>query len=56
MGRKETRIVVTGDGNNIASTNDSDATVTINGHTYDLPADGTVIVDGNQVSTGNNGR
>jgi hypothetical protein len=49
--KSETHIVVTGDGNNIASSNPSANTVTINGQTYDLPAGGTLTVDGNQVTT-----
>lgn len=54
--RSETHVVVTGNGNNIASTNTSENTVTINGRTYDLPENGTLIVDGNQISTGTNRR
>lgn len=52
MGRKDTHVVVNGDGNNVASSNTSDSTVTINGRTYDLNETGTVTVDGNTVSTG----
>ena len=51
--RSEQNIVVTGDGNNIASTNESANTVTINGVTYEVPADGSpLVVDGNRVDFG----
>ena len=54
MGRRnEIRIEFAGDGNNIASTNPSENTVTINGRTYEMPEGGTLTVDGNQVSIGN---
>ena len=53
MGRSNTHVVVTGDGNNISSTNTSADTITINGRTYDLPENGTLVVDGNRINTGN---
>lgn len=56
MPRSETRITVTGDGNNIASTNPSENTVTINGVTYEIPADGRIVVDGNRIDTGRRDR
>lgn len=53
MGRQQnTHVVVTGNGNDVASTNTSESTVTINGQTFDLTEGGTVVVDGNTVSTG----
>ena len=56
MGRSNTHVVVTGDGNNISSTNTSADTVTINGRTYELPENGPLVVDGNRISTGTNRR
>lgn len=50
MPSRNTDFVVIGNGNNIA-TNDSDGTVTVNGRTYELPENGTLIVEGNRVST-----
>lgn len=57
MPRRETHVVINGDGNNIASANTSDNTVTINGVTYELPADGSpLVVDGNRVDFGRRSR
>jgi hypothetical protein len=51
MGRKQDSTDIVGNGNGIASTGAGENTVTINGRTYDLPENGTLVVDGNTVST-----